>query len=256
MLTFRVLFGQHGKISVRNESVIRDSIALGVFEKVRRNSSTVTRAELERAMLLVREMPGGRIPMVSISAGEKTGTSDFLLELESSPRFGGCAMANNQGSRHTGEYRICGGAEVNPLFGVADKFSVSYMTTDTTDLNSARAAYEFPLAHNRLRGEVSYSRTRYELGGTYSALGATGKADIMEGRIAYPIVKRRAETIDVFGKVSYKRMTDDISLGDMRNPRNSTTMTFGLGCEAFTDSDNSLGVVRSSAIEQVFGARG
>ena len=233
VLTFRVLFGQYGKISVRNESAIRDSVVLGVFEKARRNSPTVTRAELERAMLLLREMPGGRIPMVSISAGEKTGTSDFLLELESSPRFSGYAMANNQGSRHTGEYRMYGGGEVNSLFGLADRFSVSYMTTDTTDLNSARAAYEFPLAHNGLRGEVSYSRTRYELGGTYSALGATGKADIMEGRVVYPIVKRRAETFDIFGKVSYKRMTDDISLGDMKNPRNSTTMTLGVERETY-----------------------
>ena len=232
-LTFKVLFGQYGKILVRNESAIRDSVVLGVFENARMKSPTVTRAELERAMLLVREMPGGRIPMVSISAGEKTGTSNFLLELESSPRFGGYVMADNQGSRHTGEYRVYGGGEVNSLFGLADKFSVSYMTTDTTDLNSARAAYEFPLAHNGLRGEASYSRTRYELGGAYSALGATGKADIAEGRIVYPIVKQRAETIDVFGKVTYKRMTDDISLGDMKNPRNSTTMTLGLERTAY-----------------------
>ena len=233
VLTFKVLFGQYGKISVRNESAIRDSVILGVFEKARRNSPTVTRAELERAMLLVREMPGGRIPMVSISTGEKTGTSDFMLEFERSPRFGGYAMANNQGSRHTGEYRMYGGAEVNSLFGLADKFSVSYMTTDTTNLNSARATYAFPLAHNGLRGEASYSRTRYELGGIYSALEVTGKADIIEGSISYPIVRRRAESIDISGKVTYKRMTDDISLGDMQNSRNSTTITLGMEREAY-----------------------
>ena len=228
VLTFQILFGEYGELSVRNASSIRTSFLRGVFGDARNRSSVVRREELERVMLIVRDMPGGRIPMVRVTSGEKPGTSDFVMEMDGPRRFarlGGYVMANNQGSRHTGEYRTYGGVDINSLFGLADKFSAAYMTTDTTNLENYRFSYDFPLAYNGLRGEVSVARTDYELGGAYSVLGLTGSADIVEMSIRYPIRKRPNETIEFTSKAVHKRMTDDISLGNMENPRNSTMIT-------------------------------
>ena len=228
VLTLRVLFGEYGEIRVRNASAIRTSFLRGVFEDAKNRSSVVKREELERVMLIARDMPGGRIPRVLITSGEKPGTSDFVMEMDGPTRFarlGGYVMANNQGSRHTGEYRTYGGVDINSLFGVADRFSAAYMTTDTTNLKNYRFSYNFPLAYNGLRGEASVARTDYELGGAYSVLGVTGSADIIEMSIRYPIRKRPDETVEFISKATHKRMTDDISLGNMENPRNSTMVT-------------------------------
>ena len=228
VLTFRVLFGEYGEIRVRNVSAIRTPFLRGVFEDARKRSAAVRREELERVMLIARDLPGGRIPRLFVTPGEKPGTSDFVMEMDGATRFarlGGYVMANNQGSRHTGEYRTYGGVDIHSLFGVADRFSAAYMTTDTRNLKNYRFSYDFPLAYNGLRGEASVARTDYELGGAYSALGAAGSADIIEMSIRYPIRKRPDETIEFAAKATHKRLTDDISLGNMENPRNSTMVT-------------------------------
>jgi len=237
VLIIRVLFGEYGEIYVKNSSAVRSSFLRGLFEKNKKDSPIVRREKLERAMLITRDMPGGKMPTVSITLGEKPGTSDFIIEMAGSPRFSGYAMANNQGSKYTGEYRVYGGVDVNSPLGFSDKFSASYMTTDTTDLKSYRFTYDFPLAYNGLRAEASVARTDYELGGAYSVLGVTGAADIVEIGIRYPIIKRPAESMNFIAKTVYKRMRDDITLGGLENPRNSTALTFLLNREAY----NSVG---------------
>ena len=234
VLTFSVLFGEYGEIRVRNASAIRTSFLRGVFGDVKKRSPIVRRGELERAMLITRDMPGGRMPMVSIASGENPGTSDFVIEIDRSPRFGGYVMANNQGSKYTGEYRTYGGVDINSLLGAADRFSASYMTTDTMNLKNYRFSYDFPLSYDGLRAEASVARTDYELGGAYSVLGMTGSADIVEIKIGYPIRKRPSETIDFAAKAAYKRMRDDITLGGFENPRNSTALTFQVNHEAWS----------------------
>ena len=233
VLIIRVVFGEYGEIYVRNASAIRTSFLRGVFEKAKNDSPIVQREKLERAMLIARDMPGGGIPMVSIMSGEEPDTSDFIFEMGGSPRLGGYAIANNQGSKYTSEHRVYGGVDVNSLLGFSDKFSASYMTTDATDLKSYRFSYDFPLSHNGLRAEASVARTDYELGGAYSALGVTGSADIVEVGIRYPILKRPAENIEFISKTAYRRMTDNIALGNMENPRNATVLTFQLKREAY-----------------------
>ena len=233
VLIIRVVFGEYGEIYVRNASPIRASFLRGVFGKAKKDSPTVQREKLERAMLVARDMPGGSIPLVSIMSGEEPDTSDFIFEMGGAPRLGGYAMANNQGSKYTGEYRVYGGVDVNSPLGFSDRFSVSYMTTDATDLRGYRFTYDFPLAYNGLRAEASVARTDYELGGAYSALGVTGSADIVEIGIRYPIIKRPAENIEFISKTAYRRMTDDIALGNMENPRNATVLTFQMRREAY-----------------------
>jgi len=239
VLVIRVLFGEYGEIYVRNSSIIRSSFLRGMFEKNKKDSPVVERDRLERSMLLARDMPGGGMPLVSIMSGEEPDTSDFIIEFDGSPRFGGYAMANNQGSKYTGEYRVYGGIDVNSPLGFSDKFSASYMTTDETNLKSYRFTYDFPLAYNGLRAEASVARTDYELGGAYSALGATGSAYIVEVGIRYPVIKRQAESMNFIAKGTFKRMSDDLDLGgiELLRPRNSTALTFALNREAY----NSLG---------------
>jgi len=235
VLVIRIVLGEYGELYVRNASAIRTSFLRGVFGKAKNDSPIVQREKLERAMLIARDMPGGGIPQVSIMSGEEPDTSDFIFEMGGSSRLGGYAMANNQGSKYTGEYRVYGGVDVNSLLGFSDKFSASYMTTDETDLKSYRFSYDFPLAYNGLRAEASVARTDYELGGEYSALGATGSADIVEVGIKYPIIKRPAESMNFIARGTFKRMSDDLDLGgvELIRPRNSTALTFALNREAY-----------------------
>jgi len=248
VLVIRLLLGRYGGFEVWNSSPVRTSFLRGVFESVKRKSPVVRRKGLERAMLLLGETPGGGVPTVTITAGEEPGTSDFLIDAAGSPRLGGYAAANNQGSRHTGEYRMYAGGDVNSPLGFGDRLSAGYMATTTGELGAWRLSYGFPLAHNGLRAEFSAARTEYELGGAFSALGATGEATIYEGAVRYPLRKGRGEDFTIEAKVVHKRMEDDMEFtsttpnevtGELPanamepNRRNSTAFALTLGREGW-----------------------
>ena len=83
-------------------------------------------------------------------------------------------MVDNQGSRYTGKNRAYAGIDANSPFGIADKLSVSAMTTNNDGLHNGRAAYAVPLGYSGLRAEFAAARTTYSLGGIYAPLDATG----------------------------------------------------------------------------------
>jgi len=228
ILTIRIILGKYGQFSLTNDSPVQDWLVRGVFEKIRDTSPVVRRDGLERAMLLVKDMPGCAIPTVTIAPGAVPETTDFDVKAEAGERINGYIMGDNQGSRYTGRNRLYGGIDVNSPFTLADKFSLSGMTSEYEGLQNIRASYGFPLAYNGLRAELAASRTQYELGGPYSALDATGSADIFEGTISYPVKRSRDDSIDLFLNLAYKDLEDDLEEVDSENPRNVAVATLTL----------------------------
>lgn len=233
ILLIRIVLGTYGKFSLKNRSLIRDSLVQRVFDTTKKASPTVTQAGLERAILLVGNMPGSKIPTVTIAPGAAPGTSDFEVSADAGQRINGYLMADNQGSRYTGKKRLYGGIDVNSPLGIADRFSISGMTTKQTDLWNLRLAYGLPLASNGLRAEIAASYTTYQLGGIYSDLDATGTAKVVEGTISYPIKRSRDENYDLSLNMAYKDLKDDLREVDSRNPREAFVGTLTLQREAY-----------------------
>lgn len=228
VLRMRVIMGTYGKFSLTNTSLVRDFLIQGAFEKARDASKVVSRDGLERSILLVRDMPGAKIPTVSIAPGAVPGTSDFDVKVDRSQRFSGYVMGDNQGSKYTGRNRAYAGIDLNSPFGIADRLSVSAMSSDYSDLQSFRAAYGFPLSYSGLRGEVAASRTIYELGGIYTDLDAKGQADILEGTISYPLRRTGTDSVDLSLNIAYKKLRDDLNAVDSENPRDAAVATLSL----------------------------
>jgi len=228
ILTIRIILGKYGRFSLTNDSPVQDWLVQGVFEKIRDTSPVVSRDGLERAMLLVKEMPGCAIPTVTIAPGAAPETSDFNVKVEAAGRIAGYIMGDNQGSRYTGRNRLYGGIDINSPFRSADKFSLSGKTSEYEGLQNIRASYGFPLSYDGLRAEIAASRTKYELGGAYSALDATGSADIFEGTISYPVKRSHSESIDLFLNLAYKDLEDDLEEVDSENPRHAAVATLTL----------------------------
>ncbi len=234
VLTIRIIMGAYGKFSLKNTSPVRDFLVQGVFDRAKKTSPVVSQDSLVRAMMLAREMPGATVPTITVAPGAAPGTSDFDVNVEAGPRFNGYIMVDNQGSRYTGKNRVFGGVDINSPLGIADKFSLSGMTTNQNrGLENVRAAYAFPLAYNGLRAELAASRTTYSLGSTFSDLDATGSADVLEGTISYPVKRSRDVSIDLSLNLAYKKLKDDLSAFDVENPRHASVATLALQRSAY-----------------------
>ena len=117
------------------------------------------------------------------------------------------------------------GVDINSPFNIGDKISAFGFTSEKEGLLSGKLAYDFPIHANGTRGEISYSKTTYELGSSYKELDAVGKSDSLTGRVTYPILKTRVENLDSYVEVSYNKMKDEI---DSKVKKDSYTATTGL----------------------------
>lgn len=220
-LTLKIVLGSYGQIKVKNSSHLHQKVVNGVFERMKRDSPELTQDSLERAMILLKETPGGSMPSVSVKSGKEAGTTDMMVSVDGSRRFHGYLLGDNQGSQYTGRKRIYGGIDMESPMGIGDVFSLAAMTTDDEGLKNGRASYGIPLNYDGLRFTVSYTRTTYTLGGAYALLGGTGTADVAEGTLSYPIRRRGNESIDLLVNWDHKKLHDDLKTVDTHNPRNA-----------------------------------
>lgn len=227
VLTIRIIVGKYGKLALKNSSLVGDGMLLGTFAPLQ-GEAAVSRNDLERAMLLVDDMPGAAMPRLTIAPGAAGGTSDFDIEVQEDKRFSGYLLGDNMGSRYTGKNRLSGGVSVNSPFGFADQLTVRGMLTEGKGLANGRVAYSFPLMSNGLRAEIAAAKTTYELGSVYSDLDATGDAYSFEGALSYPLLRSREENLYVSLGLAKKRLRDEIGTIDLVVAKKAKTGTLGL----------------------------
>src|SRR5262249_43829440 len=75
-LKIKVVAGQYGAVSVKNESLVRDDYVQALIDHALGRSPYIHKDPLERSILLVSDLPGAGVPRVAIGAGQKAGTSD------------------------------------------------------------------------------------------------------------------------------------------------------------------------------------
>ncbi len=220
VLEIKVALGSFGGAAVKNKSPLRKRFVEGTFRHMERHFPAVTAHSLERTMLLVREMPGGAMPNVALEPGKAPGTTDLNVEVSGGEhRYQGYLLGDNQGSSFTGRKRLFGALNVNSPFGIADQFSLSGMVSDGERLHNLRLSYGLPLNFSGLRLTVAASRTRYALGGSYSALDATGSVSAIEGTISYPLLLRHDSNMDLSLNIAHRDLHDNLNAVNVLNPR-------------------------------------
>ena len=207
---FSVLEGRLGRVRIeRLDKVgVADDVIDGAVAALPRGRP-LTRRQLERAVLLLSDLPG-LATQASLEAGDEAGTFDLVLELKAAPRYKLSVDVDNQGSRATGEYRIGALLRVNSPFGRADNFDLRLLNAFGKGLTFGRGSYELPLGGAGLRASLAYAHVQYELGRDFAALGAYGSADVAELALTHPLLRGRAQNL--FGKagVEVKRLSDHV----------------------------------------------
>jgi hemolysin activation/secretion protein len=230
VIIIRALIGTYGPSSLENKSLVRDWFVKKALQNLE-EGKPVRRQDLERAVLLVNDMPGAAMPKLNVAPGREAGTSDFFMEAPAGKRFGAFLMSDNHGSRYTGRWRFGGGAEINSPLGMADKLSVFALTTDTAGLSSESINYALPLGGNGLRLNLGYSHVYYRLGDDYEELEATGWADTYEATFSYPIIRSSDQNLYATFNLAHKTMQDDIQVFDQYWNKFSNSAKFGLQYE-------------------------
>ncbi len=223
-LTLRVLVGHYGRVTLKNQSRVDDRV-LSLRLSPLAEDAPVSSAALERAMLLTGDLAGTRVPRVTLAPGASPGLSDVEVEVEAGPRLSGNVQADNQGSRHTGSSRLSATLDIHSLTGMGDRLSLRALTSGGGGLDSGRLVYSVPLSGSGLRADLAVASTRYELGGTYAALDATGHAETLDASLSYPLLRGRDRNLSLSLSLAARHMHDAVGAIGTENGRDAKAVS-------------------------------
>ncbi|NVJ53843.1 MAG: ShlB/FhaC/HecB family hemolysin secretion/activation protein [Campylobacteraceae bacterium] len=227
VLKINIIEGNYGEFILDNNSLVKDKILQKNLNSIK-DENIVSTDTLERAMLIINDTPGVVVNKAEVKPGKKVGTSDFIIGAEATKKYSGYILADNYGSQYTGKHRVMAGVDINSPFKLGDKLTFSGLISEKTELINGRVAYNFPMNEKGLRGEVSISKTTYELGSSYDNLNALGSSDSITFKTEYPYVRSKLKNINLFAEVSFNKMKDEIQESDVYTKKNSKVLTVGV----------------------------
>lgn len=205
----QVLEGHVADIAVRPQGALRLSpsrIEATAREGAQRDQA-VHATEIERALLLLNDMPGIDA-RATLEPGRETGTADLGLSIADQPLLGGGVQLDNYGLESTGEYRIGGELRLLDPLGIGDQLNLRALTSERSDLANGGVDYSLPLGHQGTRLRLAASHLEYELGDRFEALDGYGRATVFELGVSHPLIRQRQHTLNLHAGYAHKRLTD------------------------------------------------
>jgi len=186
---------------------------------------------LDRAMFTLNDWPG-TIARATLAPTGDEGTYNVLLAVEPGRQFNASIDFDNHGSASSGRHRLGGLLRWNNPTGIGDNFDLRAMVSEAERVTVGRVAYELPVGATPWRAGVGYSRVTYELGGTFSELGAVGSADVFDTSLSYPLIRAREHNLAGRLAVESKRLEDRFDAVDLRSEKRIDDLQLGLSFEA------------------------
>ncbi len=184
-VTIVVIEGRYGKVVLRNQAKVSDSLALGLLDGLN-SGDRIAIAPLEERLMLLSDVPGVAVKSTLVP-GASPGESDLIVDVLPGRPVSGSVDADNHGNRYTGEYRLGATVNFNNPTGHGDVLSFRGMVA--RGMSYGRVAYQAPVG--RAQVGVAYTALEYRLGREFESLRAHGTAQIASVYASYPLIRSR-----------------------------------------------------------------
>jgi len=176
--------------------------------------SLITQQGLDRPVLLLRDLPGATAT-ANVTPGAAAGEADITVTV--SPQGQATAASasfDNFGAESTGRYRFGLTGSIDNLSGYGDTTSLTVQPSLTPQSGEKSTTVLYRLGHRSSVGSagtkaaLSYSHSKYQLGGAFSTLQAAGDAKIFSGAVIHPLVRSRAQNVFLHAGADAKHLRD------------------------------------------------
>lgn len=196
------------KLEMSESARIRRGLVSSIASKAIRGDRPARMEDLERAMLLIGDLPGMEA-QASLAPGLANGTTKVTVHAFENGPFHGGVTGDNYGDRYTGMYRGTGQFSVDDPFGWADQVTVGY--TQAERMKQWQVGYSLPVGATGLILNTSYSGLTYTLGKELAVLKEEGTAHVVSSGVNYPLLRTRNRSLWVGGGMEYMTLTDRAS---------------------------------------------
>jgi hemolysin activation/secretion protein len=188
-----------------NSARVRMSVLRSFGEQSVTPGQALNEQKLERSVLLMNDLPGVNAK-ASLVSGSSPGTSRVDIAVNEGPLVSGTLFGDNQGNRYTGMWRANIKVFVDDPAGYGDRLTLT--GTESSGMKQGAIAYGFPLFYDGLRGNVSYSSMRYNLGRELADFEFGGNSHNIEAGLSYPILRGRNGSIRTSCNYGYRELED------------------------------------------------
>ncbi|MEI9995550.1 MAG: ShlB/FhaC/HecB family hemolysin secretion/activation protein [Rhizomicrobium sp.] len=170
----------------------------------------LTLPTMERGLLLTNDIPGITASGVLKPSPDTPGASDLIVDVQQPFMTGGLAV-DDRGSRFSGIWTVSGDVEFNSLFG-ADQLAASVVSSpDSLEQIQGSLRYRTAIGDDGLIGTLTGTVTHGEPGSTLSAFGVLTDSWAAGGRLTYPLIRSRRETLLLDGGFTVQDARVDVS---------------------------------------------
>ena len=214
-VTIAILEATYDQIQYNNQSRISPKLVEKTLAPLH-SGDVIDGKTLEQQIKLLNRLDGVKTRNI-IQAGQKTGSSDLMVDIQPTPLFTGYVGADNYGNEYTREARFNAGIAAHNLLGLGDQLSLDAMTSGK--LNYGRLGYEATVNGQGTRLGASYSDLSYKLGKEYKVLDAKGNAQQASLWLTQPVLLTNQSEVLLTAQYDYKRLEDDIEQVDVYRHR-------------------------------------
>ena len=211
VIVLQVIEGKIASVNVQNQSRLSDKVAENYLTRAIQPNAPLKQADSERALLLIKGLAGTKEAHYRLS--DKGQGAELVANLGKAPLVDGFVMLDNYGSRSTGKTRTRAGLNINSPFGRGERFSTQAMSS-FKGVNYARLSMDTPIGYHGLSTSLGVGHTRYDLGGAFKDLDATGNATTVDWSMRYPLLLSNQRNVSLFGGVEYRKLKDEIGVTD------------------------------------------
>lgn len=247
LVVVRVTRGQISDVVIDGDTEDADFSLLRAHAEAIRAEQPLTRATLERRLLLMNDIPGRKI-QARLEPTSEVGDARLVITVRrESVRYG--LGLDNLGARELGDVQLTAGATVNALLRDGDSTRLTVgMPLGMQRFTYVGARHQQPIGTNGLTASVSYSLL--ELRQTSNS-DLHGQATTLGVQLAYPVILRPTMALQVFG--GFDMLENRTDLGRLRAVDEGTRVlraggVFAMANEAGT-RNGSLAVVLSQGID-------
>jgi len=207
-LQISILEGTVGRVRVEKapDAPVPESRINGLLSAVK-PGQPLNQYQLERAMLLVSDLPGINAQS-SLEAGVEPGTTDLLVQITKGRRLRVSFDADNFGTYYTGYYRLGGTLRWLSPLSLGDAVDLRLLGSNESGVLFGRLGYEVPVGSSGLRFNAGMGRLNYELQKELAALGGRGYADTADLGFTYPLIRSRGQNLYAQVGMIGKRLED------------------------------------------------
>lgn len=180
------------KINIKKPARIRQSVLEGVATAAMDKNGPVKSAQVERATLLMNDLPGVNA-RAYLEPGSSTGSTRVVIDATEGNLFGALLSLDNYGDNNTGAFRATGQLSAFDPSGYGDLFTLSVIGAENS--LQGRVGYTLPLGFYGTTASLSYTGSQYKLGNEFASLDLSGNSSTFGVNVTHPLLRSRTASV-------------------------------------------------------------